>query len=59
MFRKGIESYIEKDSRGCRRLEMVTATRFQTLDEAVCISYSANTFGKNMNPTIFSPVMDK
>ena len=33
---------------------MDTATRVQTLDEAVCISRNDITFGKNMNPTILS-----
>ena len=28
-----------------------SAIRFQTLDEAVCISHSSNTFVKGMNPT--------
>ena len=31
---------------------MNTATRVQILDDAVCISHSANTLGKGMNPTI-------
>ena len=33
---------------------MNTATWVQILDEAVCISHIANTFGKGMNPTILS-----
>ena len=31
---------------------MDTATRVQTLDEAVSISFNTNTLGKGMNPTI-------
>ena len=34
-------------------------TYSQILDEAVCISYSANTLKKGMNPTIHPPGMDK
>ena len=33
-------------------LEMDTVTRVQTLHIAVCISSSANTLRKSMNPTI-------
>ena len=33
---------------------MNTVTRFQILDEAICISNSANIFGKGMHPTILS-----
>ena len=40
-------------------LEMDTATRVQTLDEADCISQSTNTFGKGMNPIILLPVTGK
>ena len=29
------------------------------MDEAVCISHSANTFGKDMNPAILPSVMGK
>ena len=29
------------------------------LDEVICISHSANTIGKNMNPTILPPGIDK
>ena len=32
---------------------------FEILDEAVCISYSANTLGERMNPTILPPAMSK
>ena len=32
---------------------------YQNSNEAVSISYSINTFGKGMNPTILSPVMGK
>ena len=35
------------------------ATRVQTLDEAVCISHSANTFGKSINPLILPSAMGK
>ena len=38
-------------------MKMVTATRFQILKEAVCISYNANTLGKGMNPTILLVAM--
>ena len=38
---------------------MDTATPVQILDEVVRISNLANTLGKGMNPTIFSPAMDK
>ena len=31
----------------------------QNLDEAPCISHSANTFGKGINLIIFPPAMDK
>ena len=37
--------------------DMVTSVQNQ--DKAVCISHSANTLGKGMNPTILSPAMDK
>ena len=39
--------------------EMDTTTRVQILDEMVYISYSTNILGKEMNPTIFPPFMDK
>ena len=35
------------------------STRVQILDKAVCISHSANTLGKGINPYIFSPAMGK
>ena len=35
---------------------MDTAPQVQFLDEAVCISHSANTIQKDMNPPILSPV---
>ena len=38
---------------------MKTVTRVQILDEAACISHSTNIFGKDMNPTIIPPAMDK
>ena len=38
---------------------MDTVTRVQIMDEAVCISHSANTFGKGMNPTILSSAIGK
>ena len=34
-------------------------TLVQTLNEAVCISYSTKTPGNGMNPTILPTVMDK
>ena len=39
--------------------KMDMATQVQILDEAVCISYSANTIVKGMNPTILPPLMCK
>ena len=33
--------------------------RVQILDKVDCISHSANTFGKGMNPVILPPVMCK
>ena len=33
--------------------------RFQILDEAVCISHSANTLRKGINLTILPPTMGK
>ena len=38
---------------------MDTATQAQILDKAVCISHSANTIGKCMNPTIPFLAKDK
>ena len=39
---------------------MDSATQVQTLDKAVCISHSANTLRKSINPTILLlPVMSK
>ena len=38
--------------------KMGTATRVQTLEEAVRISHSASPFAKDMNPIILPPVMD-
>ena len=35
------------------------AFRVQVLAEVVCVSRSANTLGKGMNPTVLSPAMDK
>ena len=40
-------------------IEIDTVTRVQALDEPVWILYSANTFGKGMNLTIFPPAMGK
>ena len=34
---------------------MDLSTRVQILDEALYISYTANTLGKSMNPTILPP----
>ena len=36
-----------------------TGTQVQNLDEAVCISHSANTLEKSMNPTILHPAKGK
>ena len=38
---------------------MDTATRIQFLDEAVCISHSANTIGRGMAPNFLLPAKDK
>ena len=38
---------------------MDTATWVQIRDEVECISQSANTFGKAMNPIILPPAMGK
>ena len=38
---------------------MDTANRAQILDRAVCISLSANTLEKGMNPTILPPDIGK
>ena len=38
---------------------MDPATRVQVPDEAISISYNANTLGKYMYPTILSPAMGK
>ena len=38
---------------------MVTATRVQTLDKAVCITDSASTFAKGIHLDILLPAMDK
>ena len=35
------------------------ATRVQILDEADCISHSANTIEKGMNPVIITPTIGK
>ena len=39
--------------------EMDTVTKVQILDVGVYISYSVNTFGKGINPTILPPAMGK
>ena len=44
---------------GYRRKKMDAARRVQILDKAVCLSYSANTFGKGINLIILPPAMDK
>ena len=36
-----------------------TATRVQILDKAVCISHSANTYGKDRHPTLLPPALGK
>ena len=36
-----------------------SASRVQTLNEAVCFLNSANTFGKDMNQTILPSAADK
>ena len=38
---------------------MDATIQVQILDEAVCISYSANTLEKGMIPTILPPAMGK
>ena len=40
-------------------LEVDTVTDVQVLDDTVCISHSANTLRKDMNPTIFPPDIGK
>ena len=40
-------------------IEMNMLTSVQILNKAINISYSANTFRKGMNPTIFPPSMGK
>ena len=35
------------------------ATKVQILNEAICISHSANTLEKGMNPTILPPAKGK
>ena len=40
-------------------IEVDTVIRVQILDEDVCLSHSANTLGKGMNPTILPPAMVK
>ena len=40
-------------------MEMDTVIRVQILDEFDCISQSANTLGKGMNPVILPPIMGK
>ena len=40
-------------------LEMDSAIHVQNLNEAVCFSHRANSFGKAMNPTIFPPKIKK
>ena len=41
----------------CYRRKVNTRNRVQILDQAVCISHSANTLEKGMNPDIFSLAM--
>ena len=38
---------------------IVGNSRFQTLDEAVCISHSVNTYRKDVNQTILPPANGK
>ena len=38
---------------------MNSVTRVQFLDKTICISLSANTLWKGVNPTILPPAMDK
>ena len=38
---------------------MRSATQVQIFDEPLCISYSSNTIGKDMNPTILLSTMGK
>ena len=44
---------------GGARGVMDMTTWVQILDETDCISHSANTLGKGMNPIILPPAMDK
>ena len=36
---------------------MDTVTRVRILDKTICMSYSVNTIGKGMHPTILTPGM--
>ena len=38
---------------------MELMSQAQILDEAVCISLGANTFGKGMNPSVLPPAMSE
>ena len=38
-------------------MDIVTVTRVQIMDEAVCISDSADKFGKGINPSILLPAI--
>ena len=55
------QEWKSEDGRGLMDfvLKMDTATQVQTLIEAVCISYSAKSFGKGENPTIPTPALGK
>ena len=51
--------YICKFYGGASEEEMETARQVQILDNVVCISYSTNTFGEGMNPTILHSATGK
>ena len=41
------------------RMKWTRRPEVKNLNDAVCISHSANIYGKGMNPTILSPAMGK
>ena len=51
-----MEALVKKWLSSC---EVDAVTRVQNLDKAVCISLSANTLGKGMNPAILTPAISK
>ena len=47
------------DAPGVMVIIITMVTQVQNLDEAVCISYGANTLVKGINPTILLSVISK